>query len=78
MDLDGVENRSIIHAKWDHSEKDLEGVLEEELRTNPQVSLIIEADEDLEHGVVVKLMDIAQEAGIGSVQLEPHKSNDLD
>ena len=49
--------------------EDLEGVLEEELRTNPQVSLIIEADEGLEHGVVVELMDIAQEAGIGSVQI---------
>ena len=49
--------------------EDLEGVLEEELRTNPQISLIIEADEGLEHGVVVELMDIAQEAGIGSVQI---------
>lgn len=49
--------------------EDLEGVLKEELRSNPQVSLIIEADEGLEHGVVVELMDIAQEAGIGSVQI---------
>ena len=49
--------------------EDLEDVLKEELRSNPQVSLIIEADEGLEHGVVVELMDIAQEAGIGSVQI---------
>lgn len=49
--------------------EDLEGVLKEELRSNPQVSLIIEADEGLEHGAVVELMDIAQEAGIGSVQI---------
>ena len=49
--------------------EDLEKVLKEELRSNPQVSLVIEADEDLEHGMVVELMDIAQEAGIGTVQI---------
>ena len=49
--------------------EDLEEVLKSELRSNPQVSLIIEADEGLEHGMVVELMDIAQEAGIGSVQI---------
>ncbi len=49
--------------------KDLEEVLKAELRSNPQVSLIIEADEALEHGMVVELMDIAQEAGIGTVQI---------
>ena len=49
--------------------EDLEGVLIEQLRTNPNLSLVIEADEDLEHGVVVQLMDIAQEAGIDSVQI---------
>lgn len=48
---------------------DLETVLQEELRQNPQLSLIIEADQDLEHGVVVDLMDIAQEAGVESVQI---------
>lgn len=41
----------------------------EELRKNPQLSLIIEADEGLEHGEVVDLMDIAQEAGVGSIQI---------
>ena len=49
--------------------EDLEGVLKEELRSNPKLSLIIEADEALEHGVVVELMDIAQEAGIDAVQI---------
>ena len=49
--------------------EDLEEMLKTELRSNPQVSLIIEADEGLEHGMVVELMDIAQEAGIGSVQI---------
>ena len=49
--------------------EDLEGVLQDELRLNPQVSLVIEADEGLEHGAVVELMDIAQEAGIESVQI---------
>ena len=49
--------------------EDLEKVLKEELRSNPQISLVIEADEDLEHGMVVELMDIAQEAGIGTVQI---------
>lgn len=47
----------------------LEEVLKAELRSNPQVSLVIEADEGLEHGAVVELMDIAQEAGIESVQI---------
>ena len=49
--------------------EDLEDVLKGELRTNPNLSLIIEADEGLEHGVVVELMDIAQEAGIEAVQI---------
>ena len=49
--------------------EDLEKVLKEELRSNPQISLVIEADEDLEHGMVVELMDIAQAVGIGSVQI---------
>ena len=49
--------------------EDLEGVLKDELRSNPNLSLIIEADEGLEHGVVVELMDIAQEAGIDAVQI---------
>jgi biopolymer transport protein ExbD len=49
--------------------EDLEDVLKGELRTNPNLSLIIEADEGLEHGVVVELMDIAQEAGIDAVQI---------
>ena len=49
--------------------EDLEGMLKDELRSNPQVSLVIEADEGLEHGAVVELMDIAQEAGIESVQI---------
>ena len=49
--------------------EDLEEVLKGELRTNPNLSLIIEADEALEHGVVVELMDIAQEAGIDAVQI---------
>jgi len=51
------------------SKDDLQAVLQEELRQNPQMSLIIEADEGLEHGVVVDLMDIAQEAGVESVQI---------
>ena len=51
------------------SKDDLQAVLQEELRQNPQLSLIIEADEGLEHGAVVDLMDIAQEAGVESVQI---------
>lgn len=51
------------------SKDDLQAVLQEELRQNPQLSLIIEADEGLEHGAVVELMDIAQEAGVASVQI---------
>ena len=49
--------------------ENLINVLKEELRTNPKLSLVIEADEALEHGVVVELMDIAQEAGIDAVQI---------
>ena len=48
---------------------ELEDVLKRELRSNPNLSLIIEADEALEHGVVVELMDIAQKAGIDAVQI---------
>jgi len=43
--------------------------LQEQLRSNPQLSLIIEADEELSHGIVVDMMDIAQEVGVSSVQI---------
>jgi biopolymer transport protein ExbD len=43
--------------------------LQEQLKSNPQLSLIIEADEELSHGIVVDMMDIAQEVGVASVQI---------
>ena len=43
--------------------------LQEQLKSNPQLSFIIEADEELSHGVVVDMMDIAQEVGVSSVQI---------
>ena len=43
--------------------------LQEQLKSNPQLSFIIEADEELSHGIVVDMMDIAQEAGVSSVQI---------
>jgi len=43
--------------------------LQEQLKSNPQLSLIIEADEELSHGIVVDMMDIAQEVGVSSVQI---------
>ena len=43
--------------------------LQEQLKGNPQLSLIIEADEELSHGIVVDMMDIAQEVGVSSVQI---------
>jgi biopolymer transport protein ExbD len=43
--------------------------LQEQLKSNPQLSFIIEADEELSHGIVVDMMDIAQEVGVSSVQI---------
>ena len=43
--------------------------LQEQLKNNPQLSFIIEADEELSHGIVVDMMDIAQEVGVSSVQI---------
>ena len=43
--------------------------LQEQLKSNPQLSLLIEADEELSHGIVVDMMDIAQEVGVSSVQI---------
>jgi len=51
------------------SKEQLADKLKEQLRQHSQLALVIEADEGLSHGVVVELMDIAQEAGISSVQI---------
>ena len=44
-------------------------LLKEQVSLNPELSLMIEADETLTHGSVVKIMDVAQEAGIVTVQI---------
>ena len=39
------------------------------IQDNPNLSLVIEADERLTHGKVVQLMDAAQEAGVSTIQI---------
>ncbi len=51
------------------SKSELPERLKVQLQQQPKLSLVIEADEELSHGMVVDLMDIAQEAGVSSLQI---------
>ena len=65
-----VSKEGTLSAQGSDFEKDqLFEKLQEQLKLNPQLSLIIEADEELSHGIVVDMMDIAQEVGVSSVQI---------
>lgn len=43
---------------------DLEGSLDQEHKQNPDAALILQADKDVRHGSVVRVMDIAKQVGI--------------
>ena len=43
--------------------------LQERVRTEPEVGLVIEADTDARHGRVVDVMDAARRAGIGKMAI---------
>lgn len=51
------------------SKSELPERLKVQLQQQPNLSLVIEADEELSHGMVVDLMDIAQEVGVSSLQI---------
>lgn len=44
-------------------------VMKDKVQTQKGVVLIIEADEEIAHGKVVQLMDLAEEAGIETLQI---------
>ena len=64
----GVDGRMVATDKEILPEQLLK-ILREQVQSNPNMSLMIEADEQLSHGAVVKIMDTAQEAGIVTVQI---------
>ncbi len=51
------------------SKSELPERLKVQLQQQPNLSLVIEADEELSHGMVVDLMDIAQDVGVSSLQI---------
>ena len=51
------------------SKSELSERLKVQLQQQPNLSLVIEADEELSHGMVVDLMDIAQDVGVSSLQI---------
>ena len=51
------------------SETALLDLLAKRVVDNPAILLVIEADEATNHGIVVEMMDIAQEAGIQTLQI---------
>ena len=44
-------------------------ILTDSVKSNPGIMLVIEADQKVQHGKVVELMDIAQEAGVQTLQV---------
>lgn len=64
----GVDGRMVATDK-EIAPEQLLSILREQVQSNPKMSLMIEADEQLSHGDVVKIMDVAQEAGIVTVQI---------
>jgi len=47
----------------------LEEVLDAEVKRNPNLVLVIEADQEVRHKEVVSLMDLASESGIEQLQI---------
>ena len=64
-----TKSEEIISENGTLQRDQLSVVLEEKVRENPKLSLVIEADQQLSHGTVVDIMDVAQQAGIQTVQI---------
>jgi len=44
--------------------ENLKSILQEEFQQNTEAALILQADKDVKHGNVVRIMDVAQQVGI--------------
>ena len=64
-----TKSEEIISENGTLQRDQLSVVLEEKVRENPKLSLVIEADQQLSHGTVVDIMDVAQQAGVQTVQI---------
>ncbi|MBI3128125.1 MAG: biopolymer transporter ExbD [Candidatus Tectomicrobia bacterium] len=55
------------------------GRLIEELRVQPEGALILRADRDVPHGQVVRVMDVAKQAGAGRIAIatEPARKDEI-
>ena len=64
-----TKSKEILSENGTLQRDELSLVLEEKVRENPKLSLVIEADQELSHGTVVDIMDVAQQAGVQTVQI---------
>ena len=64
-----TKDKEILSENGTLKRNELVSVLQEKVRENPKLSLVIEADQELSHGTVVDIMDVAQQAGVQTVQI---------
>lgn len=68
MNFSVTDNNKYIYDGTEVAATDLEKIVSEHAKDYPD-GLLIQADENAEHGAVVKLMDSARNAGVTSISL---------
>jgi biopolymer transport protein ExbD len=69
MTITLTENEEIVIENNTVKKDDVLKILSNSVINNPSMVLVIEADKYVQHGKVVELMDLAQEAGIQMLQV---------
>ena len=62
-------DEEIVIENTNVNKDDVLKILSNNVISNPSLVLVIEADKNVQHGKVVELMDLAQEAGINMLQV---------
>ena len=69
MTITLTNNEEIVIENTQVIKDDVLKILADSVKDNPGIMLVIEADKTVQHGKVVELMDIAQEAGVQTLQV---------
>ena len=62
-------DEEIVIENTNVNKDDVLKILSNNVINNPSLVLVIEADKNVQHGKVVELMDLAQEAGVNMLQV---------
>jgi len=60
-------SKELLYNQEQVSETELAGILEQEHGTRPDVTVIVQADQSVDHGRVIHIMDIIRKAGFSKL-----------